>query len=129
MEKEKDIHDVLMAIDGRFTYEDLYAGHSPNFYRRPIFSVSTNSLSSQLEIPATPTTTTTTTLSTRYFARLVATTTEVHSTTNFNKLPEIIPFTYFYWILVVLAILLALTLIIIFVYYCRSFVQKHRARR
>ena len=107
-----------MAVDGRFTYEDLYAGQSPNYYHRPLLPISsTNAISSESDIPTIISTT-----------RLV-TSTEIHSRTKLNKLADIIPFNYLYWILLVLAILLSIILIIIFIYYCRTFIKHHRARR
>jgi hypothetical protein len=116
-----------MAVNGLFTYEDLYAGKSPNYYRRPIPQVSSsltsNSLLSVLNIPIT-----TTIVPTSHLAKLVSSK-EIESSTKLNKLPDIIPFTYFYWILVVLAILLTLTLVIVFICYCRTFVKKYRTRR
>lgn len=104
-----------MATDGRFTYEDLYAGQSPNYYHRPLLPVSSTNVISTI-------------ISTRYPGRLV-TTTDIHSKTKLNKLADIIPFNYLYWILLVLAILLIIILIIIFIYYCRTFIKHHRTRR
>jgi hypothetical protein len=111
-----------MAVNGLFTFEDLYAGQSPNYYRRPFPDVS-NSILPILDIPDT-----TTVVSTSYFAKFVVST-EVESNTKLNKLADAIPFTYFYWILVVLAVLLIITLVIVFVCYCRTFVKNYRARR
>ena len=90
-----------MAVNGLFTFEDLYSGQSPNYYRRPY--------------PDIPNSTT-------------VISTEVESNTKLNKLADAIPFIYFYWILVVLAILLIITLVIVFVCYCRTFVKNYRAR-
>lgn len=42
---------------------------------------------------------------------------------------DMISFTYFYWPLVVLAIFLILTLIFLFVYYCRAVIKDYRTRR
>lgn len=97
-----------MAADGRFTYEDLYAGQSPNYYHRPL------PMLSNLNIPTRTT---------------IISTTDIHSKTKLNKLADIIPFNYLYWILLVLAILLIITLIVIFIHYCRTFIKHHRTRR
>jgi len=116
-----------MAVNGFFTYDDLYAGKSPNYYHRPIpqrsSSVPSNPLFSVLNLPVT-----TAVVPTSYFAKLVSST-EIESSTKLNKLADIIPFTYFYWILVVLAILLTLTLVIVFICYCRTFLKNYRSRR
>ncbi len=124
----KRVYDVVMAANGFFTYEDLYARKSPNYYHRPISQISSslkpNPLLSVLNVP----TTTTAIVSTSNFAKLVSST-EIESSTKLNKLADIIPFTYFYWILVVLAILLALTLVIVFICYCRTFIKNYRTYR
>ncbi len=116
-----------MAVHGLFTFEDLYAGQSPNYYRRSFpqisTSVTTNSILPILNIPIT-----TTVVPTTYFTKLVLST-EVESNTKLNKVADVIPFTYFYWILVVLAILLILILVSVFICYCRTFIKNYRARR
>ncbi len=118
-----------MAVNGFFTFEDLYAGQSPNYYRRPLPQVSSSFTTNRiLSISDIPITTTTTVVPTSYFAKLVVSK-EVESTTKLNKLADVIPFTYFYWILVVLAILLALTLVIVFISYCHTFIKNYRTRR
>jgi hypothetical protein len=116
-----------MAVNGLFTYDDLYAGKPPNYYHRPIprisSSVTSYPLLSVLNVPVT-----TTIVPTSYFAKLVSSK-EIESSTKLNKLADVIPFTYFYWILVVLAILLTLTLVIVFICYCRTFLKNYRTRR
>ena len=61
--------------------------------------------------------------------------------TNFNSVHElelhqrrmptvnIIPFTYFYWLLVVLAILLTIVLVTFFIVFCKTVVQVKRSTR
>ena len=119
-----------MAVNGLFTYEDLYAGHSPNYHQRPIHQVSSSSslASNQLLTALDTSPLTTTVVPTSYFSKLVLST-EIESSTKLNKLADVIPFTYFYWLLVVLAILLTLTLIIVFIYYCRTFFRNYKNRR
>jgi len=116
-----------MAADGLFTYEDLYADKSTNYHHRPVYQVPSSLTShpvlSVLNIPIT-----TTIVPTSYFAKLVSPT-EIESGTKLNRLADVIPFTYFYWILVALAILLTLTLIIVFIYYFRTFIKNYRTRR
>ena len=46
-----------------------------------------------------------------------------------NKLSDVIPFTYFYWVLLVLAVILSLILISFFIYYCHTFVKNYRTHR
>jgi len=113
-----------MAVNGLFTYEDLYAGKSPNYHQRPSSSFTPNERFSVLNIP----TTTTTIIPTSHFEKLVLSR-EIESNTKLNKFADVIPFTYFYWLLVVLAILLTLTLIIVFICYCRTFFKNYKTRR
>jgi hypothetical protein len=122
-----------MAVNGLFTYKDLYAGKPPNYHQRPILQLSSSSSSSHftpnelfsvLNIPKT----TTTIIPTSHFEKLVLSR-EIESNTKLNKLADVIPFTYFYWLLVVLAILLTLTLIIVFICYCRTFFKNYKTRR
>ena len=119
-----------MAVNGIFTYRDLYAGRSRNtnynfFLRTP--SNRANEFSSEED--SSPITTTRNVISQSYLAKLVSSTERLESTTKLTKLGEIIPFSYFYWLLVILAILLTLTLITVFTCYCRSFVKNYKARR
>jgi hypothetical protein len=115
-----------MAVNGLFTYEDLYAGKSSNYYHRPIPQLSSSWTShpilSVLNIP------TTTIVPTSHFGKLFSST-EIEPSDKLNKVATFIPFTYFYWILVILAILLTLTLLIVFICYCRTFVKNYRTRR
>ncbi len=120
-----------MAVNGLFTYEDLYAGKSPNHHQRPILQISSSSSFTPNELLSVlniPTTTTTTIIPTSHFEKLVLSR-EIESNTKLNKLADVIPFTYFYWLLVVLAILLTLTLIIVFICYCRTFFKNYKTRR
>jgi hypothetical protein len=113
-----------MAVNGLFTYEDLYAGNSQNYHSRFNLQSLSSFISRQLDIPLT----TTNIVPTSYFEKLVLSTDELSSTES-NKLASAIPFTYLYWILFVLAILLTIALIIVFICYCRTFLKDYAARR
>ncbi|CAF0744093.1 unnamed protein product [Rotaria sordida] len=124
-----------MAVNGIFTYEDLYADKFQNYHRRFIPQVSSSFTSSQhlsvlniTTITTTTTTTTTTIVPTSYFSKLISST-EIESNIKLNKLANVIPFIYFYWLLVLLAIFLTLALIIIFICYCRNFFKNYKTHR
>ena len=112
-----------MAVNGLFTYEDLYAGKSQNYHSR--FDLQSSSfISHELDIPLT----TTNIVPTSYFEKLVLSTDEISSTKS-NKLVNATSYTYLYWILFVLAILLTIALIGVFICYCRTFLKNYAARR
>ena len=112
-----------MAASGLFTYEDLYGGKYENYYHRYIPPISSSETLSVLN-----TTTPVSFIPTSNHEKFVLST-EIKSSTKLNKLADIIPFTYFYWALVVLAIILILTLVIVFICYCRTFFINHNTRR
>jgi hypothetical protein len=115
-----------MAVSGLFTYDDLYAVKPPNSY--PKFDLLTSSSFIPHQHLWVSDISTTTIDPTSYSEKLVAST-DIELSTKSNKLADVIPFTYFYWVLVVLAILLTITLIIVFICYCRSFLKTYTARR
>ncbi|CAF1040589.1 unnamed protein product [Rotaria sp. Silwood1] len=118
-----------MAVNGIFTYEDLYAGKFQDYHRRLIPQVSSSFTSNQHSLVLNIiTTTTTTSVSTSHFSKLISST-EIESNIKLNKLTDVIPFIYFYWLLLLLAIFLTFALLIIFICYCHNCFKNYRTRR
>ena len=129
-----------MATSGFFTYYDLYGG-KPEVYHHPTFihlllsttTTTTESLPTFDELITVTTTTETTSPSDTIdsFESIASTTLEstTSSTNIFYQLVQSVPFAYFHWFLLGLAVLFALFLIIIGICYCHSCCQKRRRRR
>ncbi|CAF1240017.1 unnamed protein product [Adineta steineri] len=122
-----------MAVNGMFTYEDLYAHKSIQYRHKlhpQVSSLQTSSSFIRDPLISEINQATAITVPTLQSVNLTSSTTDdIESSAIQNKLADIIPFTYFYWVLVALAILLTLTLIIIFICYCRTFCKNRRNRR
>ncbi|UJR23653.1 hypothetical protein I4U23_026637 [Adineta vaga] len=120
-----------MAVNGFFTYEDLYASRSRNYNYKLILPISPSpsNIPNRFLSEADLSTKLTTDIPPSHPAKLIALTNELELSTKLNKLADIIPFSYFYWLLVILAIFLTLTLITIFICYCRTFVKNYKNRR
>mgnify|MGYP001140220288 CR=1 FL=1 len=106
-----------MAVNGMFTIEDLYGGKSLNYHHPQLLhsALKTSFLSVDNEL-------------TTMAAELVLST-DLKAIVKQNKLSDVIPFTYFYWVLLVLAVILSLILISFFIYYCHTFVKNYRTHR
>lgn len=126
-----------MATSGFFTYYDLYGGKPEVYHHQNVFqllSSTTEESLPTLDEPTIATTTITTSPDSPIdFLHSVLSTTVVKSSTSSNnkfyQFVQLVPFAYFHWFLLGLAILLALLLIIICVCYCRSCCRKHRRHR
>jgi uncharacterized membrane protein YukC len=128
-----------MAASGFFTYRDLYGG-KPEYYHRQrssqllssttveLLSISTTTIDS---LPTTINLAELVSSTPIHFAKLVSSTTIQSSTSNnkLYKLVQLLPFAYFHWFLIGLAILLTLLLTIIFTCYCRSHCRKTKKSR
>ncbi len=118
-----------MATSGFFTYHDLYGGKPENYHHQ-----SSSRLSSSTTVQLLPITNTTiasfpTTIN---FVKVISSTPTIQSSTSNSKLyklVQLVPFAYFHWFLIGLAILLTLLLTIIFVCYCRSHCRKNKKSR
>ncbi|CAF0812329.1 unnamed protein product [Rotaria sp. Silwood1] len=97
---------MLMATSGFFTYYDLYGGKPENYH----YQDNSRFLTSRI-------------VTTTHSIVLVPSTT-IQSSNKLYKLVEFVPFAYVHWFLIGLAIILTLLLIIIFMYYCRSYCIK-----
>jgi uncharacterized membrane protein YukC len=119
-----------MATSGLFTYHDLYGG-KPEIYRYQSPSYLSSPTTIQLLFISNTTTTSLPIPTTVNLAKLVSSTTIQLSTTSnkFYKFIQLVPFAYFHWFLIGLAILLTLLLTIIFTCYCRSYCRKNKKIR
>ncbi|CAF2208828.1 unnamed protein product [Rotaria magnacalcarata] len=121
-----------MDVHGVVTYKDLYARKIANHHQRLGPKLSSHFISNKhktiLNIIATTTTTTTTIIPTPHFVKLVSLE-DNESNIKLNKFADIIPFIYLHWLLVLIAILIAVVLLIIFICYCRRFITIYRTRR
>lgn len=118
-----------MATSGFFTYHDLYGGKPEIYHQQNIFPLSSSTTVQTLSIPNTTTTSLPTTL---HLVKLVSSTTTIRSSTSISKLyklVQLVPFAYFHWFLIGLAVLLALLLTIIFTCYCRNHCRKSKKLR
>lgn len=116
-----------MAVNGIFTYEDLYANRFENYRRRIISQISSSTKSSRLLTTLNIRITTTTTeavLPALNISKLIS-----WKEIKTKKLVYSIPSIYFYWFLIVLAVLLALVLVGLSLYYCCIFIKNCRIRR
>ena len=126
-----------MATSGFFTYNDLYAGkpelyHHPNLLLLLLSTTTTEPQSTSEEITAVPTAETTSPSDTIDSFQSVLSTTLESTTSSDSKIYQLVhsvPFAYFHWFLLGLAILFALFLVFICVCYCHSCCQKRRRRR
>jgi len=116
-----------MAASGFFTYHDLYGG-KPEIYHH-LRSSRLSSSTTTAEPSSTSDDTTITSLPTTInFIELISPTT-IQSSTSASKLykfVQLVPFAYFHWFLIGLAILLTLLLTIIFTCYCRGHCRKNK---
>ncbi|CAM4877177.1 unnamed protein product [Rotaria socialis] len=120
-----------MDVNGVVTDKDLYARKIANHHQRLGPKLSSHFISNKhqaiLNIIAT-TTTTTTIIPTPHSVKLVSLE-DNESNIKLDKFADIIPFIYLHWLLVLIAILIAVVLLIIFICYCRRFITIYRTRR
>lgn len=114
-----EMTNTPLVANGIFTYEDLYGGRAGEYHYRP-----TGSLASTERPP----TTSISLIRISHVAKLISST-ESPSKSRWTSPIESIPFTYFYWVLLAVAILLTIVLITISVCYCRALVKNYRSRR
>ncbi len=123
------LYYVLMAASGFFTYHDLYGGKAEIYHHESLVPLSSSTTVQTLSIPNTTTSSPPTTLN---LFKLVSSTEIRSSTTNTSKLyklVQLIPFAYFHWFLIGIAVLLAILLITVFTCYCRNYCRKTKKFR
>lgn len=117
-----------MATIGIFTYRDLYGGNPEYYHHQRSSQLPSTILVESLLISNT----TSDSLSTNEnFVNLISSTTIQSSTSSYSlyKFVQLVPFAYFHWFLIGLAILLTLLLTLIFICYCRNHCRKNKKIR
>lgn len=120
-----------MATSGLFTYRDLYAGKPEYYHQQRSFQLLSSSATIESLWIANITTNDSAISEPIDIVNLIPLTV-IESSTSSNslyKLVQLVPFAYFHWFLIGLALLLALVLAIIFTTYCCNHCRKNNKTR